>query len=112
VAFRHPLLALDRFEDSDLADAAGRLEGVEDRFVSRKALQAEYLPGQQQAVVAELDVPLLRHVAEALVEGHGTRISPPGWVRSGAPLCFGARRSPRSRARRRRPPRAPARPRA
>ena len=36
----------------------------------------QHLLGQEGAVVAKLDVPLARNVAEALVEGHGRRIAP------------------------------------
>ena len=47
---------------------------VEDRLVPREALEAHHLFGQQRPVVAELDVPLARNLAESLVEGHGGRI--------------------------------------
>ena len=66
----HPLLALDRLERAELLHAARRLEVVQDRLVAGEALEAHDLLGQQRAVVAELDVPLARDVAEALVEGH------------------------------------------
>ena len=55
---------------AELHDAARRLEVVEDRLVAGEALEAHDLLGQERAVVAELDVPLARNVAEALVEGH------------------------------------------
>ena len=71
VRVRHPLLALDRLEVADLLDAAGRLEVVQDRLVPGEALEAHHLLGEERPVLAELDVPLARDVAEALVERHG-----------------------------------------
>jgi hypothetical protein len=76
VGLRHPLLAHDRLEGADLLHAAGRLEVVEDRLVAGEALEAHHLLGQERAVVAELDVPLARNVAEALVEGHRGKDTP------------------------------------
>ena len=74
VAVRDPLVALDRLELVHLRHPAGRGQVVEDRLVPREALEAHHLFGQQRPVVAELDVPLARNVAESLVEGHGGRI--------------------------------------
>ena len=48
---------------------------VEDRLVPGEALEAHDLLGEERAVVAKLNVPLAREVAEALVEGHGDRIT-------------------------------------
>jgi hypothetical protein len=48
---------------------------VEDRLVPDEALEAHDLLGQEGAVVAELDVPLARNAAEALVRRHTERIS-------------------------------------
>ncbi len=100
VRLRHPLLALDRRERSELLDAARRLQVVQDRFVPGEPLEAHDLLGQKPSVLAEHDVTLARHVAAALVEGHG-RPFRVGWLGSGAPSVRKADR-PRS-GRRRRP---------
>ena len=92
VLLRHPLVALDRLEAAELHDAARRLEVVQDRLVPGEPLEAHHLFGEERAVVAKLDVPLARNVAEALVERHGERISP--WVRrrTGGPIRRGTAR--------------------
>jgi hypothetical protein len=65
VGVRHPLLALDRLELADLLDPARAPQVVEDRLVAREALEAQHLLDEQGAVLAELDVPLGRDVAQA-----------------------------------------------
>jgi len=67
----NPLLALDRLEFAELADAAGRGQVVEDGLVPGEALQAHDLLRQQGPVVPELRVTLAGNVAESLVERHG-----------------------------------------
>ena len=78
---------------------------VEDRLVAGEALEAHHLLGQERAVVAELDVPLARNVAEALVEGHGRRIPRPRGVSRRTRRARRCRRT-RRRSRRSRSPRA------
>jgi hypothetical protein len=46
------------------------LQVVEDRLVADEPFEAHDLFGEERAVVAELDVPLARDIAEALVERH------------------------------------------
>ena len=76
VRVRHPLLEHDLLEGPDLLHAAGRKQVVEDRLVAGEALEAHDLLDQQRrgAVargggrgVAELDVALLRDLAQAVV---------------------------------------------
>ena len=75
VGVRDPLVALDRLEVPELTNAAGRLKVVEDRLVPGEPLEPHHLLGQERPVVAELDVPLARNVAEALVHRHGAKLS-------------------------------------
>ena len=75
VGVGHPLLELDRREVADVLHAARRPQVVEDRLVAGEALEAEHLLDQQRRVavgrgglrVAELDVALLRDLAQAVV---------------------------------------------
>ncbi len=66
----HPFLALDRLEVAELLHAARGDEVVQDRLVPREALEAHDLLGEEGSVVAELDVPLPRNLASALVGRH------------------------------------------
>ena len=75
VGVRDPLVALDRLEVAELADPNRGLEVVEDRLVPREPLEPHDLLVQERPVVAELDVPLARDVAEALVHRHGAKLS-------------------------------------
>src|SRR5205814_7222771 len=72
----HPLLALDLLEPVEFHHPAGRLEVVQDRLVAGEALETHHFFGQQSPVLAELNMPLARDVAEELIEGHAGRLSP------------------------------------
>src|SRR6185437_3439306 len=75
VRLGHPLLELDRRELADVLHAARRPQVVEDRLVAGEALEAEHLLHEQRRLpvagrrprVAELHMPLLRHLAQAVV---------------------------------------------
>src|SRR5439155_4994368 len=91
----HPLLPLDLLEAVELHDPTRRLQVVEDRLVPGEALEAHDLFGEECSVLAELDVPLARDVAEALVEGHAGGISPNA-VRTARARRAAARSRPRA----------------
>src|SRR5581483_4840247 len=76
VLVRHPLVALDLLEVTELHHAARRLQVVEDRLVAGEALEAHHLFGEERAVLADLDVPLARDVTKALVERHAGEDTP------------------------------------
>src|SRR5206468_2068571 len=65
----NPFVALDLLEAVELHDAARRLQVVEDRLVPGESLEPHHLLGEKRPVLAKLDVPLARDVAETLVEG-------------------------------------------
>ncbi len=75
VRLGHPLLELDRRELADVLHPARRPQVVEDRLVAGEALEPEDLLDQQRRLavvgrrlrVAELHVPFLRHLAQAVV---------------------------------------------